>query len=119
MLPETWQAYSPMQEAFIAGKAGRTEIIAHGTTIDPEYFYGKPFYPISPTLGCLCAEELWNAKTGKLALSEQLKLVNAFLKSPGSSGYLMVINLDNQQKSISDIELENIVKQFENNYSAK
>jgi hypothetical protein len=119
MLPEAWQGYLPMQEAFIAGKAGRTEIIAHGTTIDPAYFYGKPFYPISPTLGCLCAEELWNANTGKLALSEQLKLVNTFLRSPGSSGYLMVINLDNQQKSISDIELEKIVAVYEKNYTAK
>jgi len=119
MLPEAWQAYSPMQEAFIAGKAGRTEIIAHGTTIDPAYFYGKPFYPISPTLGCLCAEELWNANTGKLALSEQLKLVNTFLRSPGSSGYLMVINLDNQQKSISDVELEKIVAVYEKNYAVK
>jgi hypothetical protein len=108
-----------MKEAFIAGKAGRTEIIAHGTTIDPEYFAGQPFYPISPTLGCLCAEELWNANTGKLALSEQLKLVNTFLRSPGSSGYLMVINLDNQHKSISDLELEKIVAVYEKNYAVK
>jgi hypothetical protein len=118
LLPEAWHSYNPMQEAFIAGKAGRTEIIAHGTTIDPEYFYGQTFYPISPTLGCLCAEELWNANTGKLALSEQLKLVNTFLRSPGSRGYLMVINLDNQQKSMSEKELEKIVAQFEKNYSA-
>jgi hypothetical protein len=119
MLPESWQGYLPMQEAFIAGKAGRTEIIAHGTTIDPAYFYSMPFYPISPTLGCLCAEELWNTNTGKLALSEQLKLVNTFLSSPGSNGYLMVINLDNQQKSISDIELEKIVAVYEKIYTTK
>jgi hypothetical protein len=119
LLPAAWQSYFPMQEAFIAGKAGRTEIIAHGTTIDPEYFYGKPFYPISPTLGCLCAEELWNANTGKLALSEQLKLVNTFLRTSGNKGFLMVINLDNQQQSVSEKELEKIVAVFEKNYKAK
>jgi hypothetical protein len=108
-----------MQEAFIAGKAGRTEIIAHGTTIDPDYFTDQPFYPISPTLGCLCSEELWNANNGKLALSEQLKLVNTFLRSPGDKGYLFVINLDNQQKAVSETELEKIVAQFERNFTAK
>ena len=97
LLPANWQAYLPMQEAFIAGKAGRTEIIAHGTTIDPMYFLEQPYFPISPTLGCLCAKEIWNSKTGKLDDSEQLKLINAFLNSPGDKGFLFVINLDNQQ----------------------
>ncbi len=119
LLPVSWQSYAPMQEAFIAGKAGRTEIIAHGTTIDPEYFSAQPFYPISPTLGCLCAEELWNANTGRLALSEQLKLVNTFLRTPGNKGYLMVINLDNQQQPVSEKELEKIVAVFEKNNNAK
>lgn len=113
LLPGSWQSYLPMQEAFIAGKAGRTEIIAHGTTIDPEYFSDQPFYPISPTLGCLCSEELWNANNGKLALSEQLKLVNTFLRSPGDKGYLFVINLDNQQRAVSETELEKIVARYE------
>ena len=119
LLPLEWQSYFPMQEAFIAGKAGRTEIIAHGTTIDPEYFSGQPFYPISPTLGCLCAEELWNANTGKLALSEQLKLVNTYLRSPGNKGFLMVINLDNQQQPVTEKELEKIVALFEKGHTAK
>ena len=119
LLPGIWQSYLPMQEAFIAGKAGRTEIIAHGTTIDPNYFSNQPFYPISPTLGCLCSEELWNANNGKLALSEQLKLVNTFLRSPGDKGYLLVINLDDQQKAVSETELEKIVAQYEKTYTAK
>jgi hypothetical protein len=64
LFPENWQTYSPMLEAFIAGKAGRTEIIAHGTTIDPAYFIDQPYFPISPTLGCLCAGNV-NPLTGK------------------------------------------------------
>jgi hypothetical protein len=119
LLPGSWQSYLPMQEAFIAGKAGRTEIIAHGTTIDPEYFTDQPFYPISPTLGCLCSEELWNANNGKLALSEQLKLVNTYLRSPGEKGYLFVINLDNQQKAVSETELEKMVAQYEKTFTSK
>jgi hypothetical protein len=113
LLPENWQSYSPMQEAFIAGKAGRTEIIAHGTTIDPAYFIDQPYFPISPTLGCLCAREIWNPLTGKLGESEQLKLINTFLRSPGDKGYLFVINLDNQQKSVSPAEIEKIIDSFE------
>lgn len=113
LLPENWQSFLPMQEVFTAGKAGRTEIIAHGTTIDPMYFLEQPYFPISPTLGCLCAKEIWNSKTGKLDDSEQLKLINAFLKSPGDKGFLFVINLDNQQRSVSQAEIEKLVEKFE------
>ena len=113
LLPEAWKSYNPMKEAFYAGKAGRTEIISHGTTLDPAYFFGKPFYPISPTMGCLCAREDWNIFTGKLNSSDQLKLVQAFLSTAGDKGYLMVINLDNQQKAVSVSEVENLVNQFE------
>ena len=57
LLPASWRNYAPMMEAWYAGKTGRSEIIAHGTTIDPEYYAGKPFYPLTPTMGCLCARE--------------------------------------------------------------
>ena len=96
-----------------ATDSGRTEIIAHGTTIDPAYFIDQPFFPISPTLGCLCAQEIWNPLTGKLGESEQLKLVNTFIRSPGDTGYLFVINLDNQQKAVSRAEMEKIIDSFE------
>jgi hypothetical protein len=113
LLPESWRDYEPMTEAFYAGKIGRTEIIAHGTTLDPDYFSGKPFYPISPTMGCLCAKEDWNIFTGKFNSSDQFNLVNAFLSTPGDTGYLLVINLDNQQKAVSKEEVEELVKKFE------
>jgi hypothetical protein len=103
LLPSTWENYKPMQEAYLAGKLGRTEIIAHGTTIDPVYFTGKMYYPVSPTLGCLCAKEIWDPSTGKLKESDQLKLVNGFLQTPGSKGYLMVIEYlpDNVEQIIN------------------
>ncbi|MDB5211748.1 MAG: hypothetical protein JWQ30_2575, partial [Sediminibacterium sp.] len=32
LLPSSWRGYAPITESFYAGKIGRTEIIAHGTT---------------------------------------------------------------------------------------
>jgi hypothetical protein len=113
LLPPGWKDYAPMMEAWTAGKIGRTEIIAHGTTIDPEYFSGKPFYPLTPTMGCLCAKELWNPTSGHLLVSEQFNLVSAFLSTPGRKGYLYVINVDNQHKPLSRAEIEAWVRRWE------
>jgi len=109
LLPPGWRRYAPMMEAWTAGRLGRTEIIAHGTTIDPEYFRGKPFYPLTPTMGCLCAKELWNPTSGHPLVSEQNSLVNAFLSAPGRTGYLIVVNIDDQHKPISREEVEALV----------
>ena len=112
-LPQSWKNYAPMMEAWVAGKIGRTEIIAHGTTIDPEYFKDKPFYPLTPTEGCLCAKELWNNTTGHLLMSEQFNLVSAFQSTPSGKGLLYVINIDDQQKAVTREEIERLVKRYE------
>jgi len=114
--PECWQQWPGLMEAFFAGMAGRGEIIAHGSTIDPEWFEGESFYPLSPTLGCLSGLELWNKTTGKIDRSDQLELVNAFLSTPGKNGYLMVINLDDKKAPVSREEVEQIVAAFENGF---
>jgi len=111
LLPPGWRDYAPMMEAWAAGAIGRTEIIAHGTTIDPEYFKGRPWYPLTPTMGCLCAKELWNVTTGHPLVSEQNNLVNAFLETPGRQGLLIVINLDDQAKAVSREEVEAIINE--------
>jgi hypothetical protein len=111
LLPPGWRSYSPMMEAWAAGRVGRTAIIAHGTTIDPEYFKGKPYYPLTPTMGCLCAKELWNPTTGHLLVSEQNELVNAFLSTPGRKGWLLVLNLDDQRRPVSREEVEALIRQ--------
>ncbi len=114
LLPPDWRNYLPMQEALQAGTAGRTAIIAHGSTIDPDYFKGKPFYPLSPTLGCLCAKENWNIFTGKLNQSDQFNFINTYLARPeDEAGYLFVINLDNQQAPVSKNEIEKLVDEYE------
>lgn len=113
LFPEQWAEYPPIQQAFYAGKIGRTEIIAHGTTINPEYFSNQPYYPLTPTMGCLCAKELWNATNGRLLISEQLNLISTFSATPGSKGYLFVINLDNQEKAITRADIDAVVRRFE------
>ena len=115
LLPPSWRNYAPVTEAFDAGRIGRTEIIAHGTAIDPEYFKDKPWYPLTPTNGCLCAKELWNVTNGHLLVSEQYNLVSTFMATPGSKGYLYVINIDNQQAPVNRAELERWVKSYERN----
>ena len=112
-LPPGWRDYEPMMEAWAAGRIGRTEIIAHGTTIDPEYYSGRPFYPLTPTMGCLCAKELWNPTSGHLLVSEQFNLVSAFLSTGGRKGYLYVINVDDQHKAVSRAEVEGWVRGWE------
>ena len=110
LFPPSWRNYSPMFEVWNAGKTGRSEIIAHGTTIDPAYYADKPFYPLTPTMGCLCAREEWNVTTGRLQLSEQYELVTAYNNSPGKNGYLYVINVDDQQKPVTREEVEKWVR---------
>ena len=111
--PTEWHSYTPITESFFAGKVGRTEIIAHGTTIDPAYFKQFPFYPLTPTLGCLCAKEIWNTSSGKFIESDQYQLAAGFLSTPGQGGYLVVINLDNQSKKVSYSEVEAWVLKME------
>ena len=131
LLPPGWRGYAPMMEAWGAGVAGRTAIIAHGTTIDPEYYRGRPFYPLTPTMGCLCAKELWNVTSGHLLVSEQNNLVNAFLSTPeiglravvlppksggrrrSDGGFLIVVDVDDKREPVSRAEVEEWVNRFE------
>jgi hypothetical protein len=112
LLPPGWRGYAPMREAYAAGAVGRTEIIAHGTTIDPEYYKGWPFYPLTPTMGCLCAKELWNPTSGHPLVSEQNNLMNAFLATPRRTGWLVVVNVDDRRGPVSRAEVEAWVQSY-------
>jgi hypothetical protein len=111
--PENWQNWPGLMEAYDAGRIGRSEIIAHGSTIDPEWFAGETYYPLSPTLGCLAGLELWNKKTGRIDRSDQLDLVNTFIETKGSQGFMMVINLDDKKAAVTREEVEALVNKFE------
>ena len=103
--------YSPLYESFYAGKAGRTEIIAHGTTVDPEYYAGELYYPQTPTMGCLCTKEIWSEVDGKRLASDQQKLVTALQMAGGANGYCVVIEIDDEQKPVTLPEILSLLKQ--------
>jgi len=105
LLPIAYRNDQNLWQTFIAGKAGRNEIIAHGTTVDPAYYKIQPYYPHTPTLGCLCTKEIWSAADGKRLESDQQKLVDALKKAKGENGYCLVIELDDQQKPVSPGEV--------------
>jgi hypothetical protein len=100
LLPASWKNYFPFYETYYAGKAGRTEIIAHGTTVDPSYYRGQIYYPLTPTLGCLCTKEIWNEEDGTRKQSDQQKLIDALEKAGGADGYYIVIELNDEQRAV-------------------
>lgn len=91
IFPESWKIYLPKNMAFYAGKAGRSEIIIHGTTIDTEFYKSQSYYPFTPSLGCLCLLERWNNKDGSLMESEQLRLVKVLKSNNIRNGLMYVI----------------------------
>lgn len=111
LLPLSLREFAPLQEAYYAGWAGRHEVIAHGTTVKPQYYSGKPYYPLTPTLGCLCTLETWDDVGGYRKESDQMLLVQAVEKAGGPYGYLIVIEIDDQEKAVSLEDIYPLLKQ--------
>lgn len=105
LLPGKLQSYLPLFETYYASKAGRTEIIAHGTTIDPAWYKGQPYYPNTPTVGCLCAGEIWSEQDGRRIKSDQQRLVDILKTTGGADGYCIVIEIDDSTKPVSIEEI--------------
>lgn len=101
LLPPNFRNYFPLQQTFYAGKAGRTEIIAHGTTVDPAYYSGLPYYPFTPTMGCLSTIEIWSPADGRRVKSDQQLLTDAITKAGGPAGYAIVINMNDEKKPVT------------------
>lgn len=95
LLPESWREDASMFEAYEAGRAGRSEIIVHGTTINPAFYEGTSYYPMTPSLGCLCTIEIWSEDDGTAIRSDQRELVEAWKALPGADrgGVLVVLEL--------------------------
>lgn len=92
LLPPSWRGWFPMWESERAGRAGRTEIIAHGTTIDPAFSKGMPFEPFTPSQGCLTAHEEWSAE-GVNTRSDQRALLQAMRGAGIERGWCVVVEL--------------------------
>jgi len=97
-LPGELSNFLPLFYSYYAGLAGRREIIAHGTAIDPKIYVHQPYFPMTPSEGCLSTKEFWN---GKRTESDQQKLVNALLQAGGAKGYCLVIELDDRQSAVT------------------
>jgi len=107
LFPKSWRNYAPVSEAYYAGKAGRTEIIAHGSTINPEFYADKTYYPYTPSQGCMTALEKWSETNGELIESDQLKFWGAVKSCNSEKGFLYLIELDDKN---ADVRFEEISK---------
>jgi hypothetical protein len=83
---------------------GRNAIIMHGTTIDPEFYKDQPYYPQTPSMGCLCSFEDWS-EDGYRTVSNQQKIVNAINSTGSSEGYVVVIDIDNKKSNVDISEV--------------
>lgn len=107
ILPEKLRVKNAFLEAFISGKAGRNEIIAHGTATDINYYKNEVYFPYTPTLGCLCMREEWSEDTGVLVYSDQQKFMKLITENLITDGYFIVAEIDD---SISADVIQKILK---------
>lgn len=87
------QKFIGLHESFEAGKLGRSEIIAHGTTINPAFYQSQTYYPLTPSMGCLCSPEIWN-NAGVLVESVQQKWIDVLLTISPKPTYLIVAEVN-------------------------
>lgn len=104
LLPPSWKNYNNIYESFYAGQMGRNAIIMHGTTIDPEFYKDQPYYPQTPSMGCLCSFEDWG-EDGYRTVSNQQKIVNAINNIGSSEGYVVVVDIDNKKSNVDISEV--------------
>ncbi|HEY1128163.1 MAG TPA: hypothetical protein VGF12_02055 [Roseateles sp.] len=95
-LPPSWQGAASIKEAWLAGRAGRDELLVHGTTLNPAYFAGSRYFPGTPQQGCMISSEDWDPASGRLVASRQLTLAQTYAaagRRDDLAGYLMVVEL--------------------------
>ena len=107
-LPPSWRAHWPMQEAWWAGQVGRTEIMAHGTTIDPEWWRGTPFHPLTPSHGCLTCDEHWSPDTGARLRSDQQSLADAVIRAGGAPAWFVVVEIDPPKLPVTPVSADEV-----------
>jgi hypothetical protein len=100
-LPPAWRRYFPFKEAWLAGLAGRDDMLLHGSTINPELNRAEPFYPGTPSAGCLVAMEYWSKSDGRLMHSDQLALAKAFTAGGLDQGYLVVVEIEDRPAAVN------------------
>jgi len=86
----TLARFKQLWQTLKAAQLGRSEIIAHGTTINPQWYAQQPYFPHTPSLGCLCSPEIWN---GNLIQSVQQQWVQVVQSITNAQGYLIVAEI--------------------------
>ena len=95
-LPPSWRAHAAIKEAWLAGRAGRDELLVHGTTLNPAYYAGSRYFPGTPQQGCMISSEDWDPASGRLLASRQLTLAQTYAaagRRDDLAGYLVVVEL--------------------------
>jgi hypothetical protein len=110
LLPASWRNWWPIREAWWAGHAGRNDILAHGTAIDPAPWMDTVFAGQTPSHGCLTCEETWDPANGQRTTSEQARLVEAFRRAGGPPGYLVLVEVDDRRQPVSPEEVAKLLK---------
>lgn len=98
--PPSWRSYRPILEAYLAGQAGRDEMLLHGNAVNPDYYRNERFYPYPPAAGCMVAMEYWSKDDGTLVHSDQLGLVKAFASGGQRDGYVFIVELDDLHRPV-------------------
>ncbi|MBV8035104.1 hypothetical protein [Roseateles sp.] len=95
-LPPSWRGAASIKEAWLAGRAGRDELLVHGTTLNPAYYAGASYFPGTPQQGCMISGEDWDPASGRLVASRQLTLAQTYAaagRRDDLAGYLIVVEL--------------------------
>ena len=100
-MPDSWKNYFPIYQSFYSGMIGRKLIIMHGSADELNYFKDFPYFPFTPTRGCLSSIEIWDENTGYCIESDQAKLINSFFSTHQTKGFLIVVELDDKKENIS------------------
>lgn len=95
-LPERWRNIPLLWQTYTAGQVGRTDIIVHGSTISPLFFENFSFFPLTPSLGCLSALELWSTYDGSRIESHQQRLIDCLSTLKRKLGLMYVIQVDEE-----------------------
>ena len=82
----------------------------HGSTDETKYFKDFPYFPLTPTRGCLSSKEIWSDETGFCIESDQVNLINAYKSTKRKKGFLVVIEIDNKEEPIKIEEIERFLK---------
>jgi hypothetical protein len=107
LLPNSWQNYTPIYDAYYAGYLGRSGIWMHGSTLEPNLFNEINVDRITPTYGCLSMFESYDEE-GNLVSSDQLNFIYGLGDMNLGYSIILEVNNDFDQKM-----LESMIEELE------